>query len=82
MNCGIRIGELIDLRVKDITFEGCRKGKILVRNGKGNQSRKITLTDKITDKVEDYKRRNKLSSEALLFTNRDGKPYSDENSLN
>jgi integrase len=36
MNCGIRIGELIDLRVKDITFEGCSKGKILVRNGKGN----------------------------------------------
>ncbi len=36
MNSGLRIAELCDLRVKDITFGGKTNGKIIVRSGKGN----------------------------------------------
>jgi integrase len=51
---GPRIQELLDLQVKDITFEGKSKGKIYIRKGKRGLPGKTTMTDDVTDKVHEY----------------------------
>ncbi len=80
--CGLRVQELLDLQVKDITFKGKTKGKIFDRKGKGNKSRPTTLTEVMVAKVHDYVQGKKLKDEDRLFTNRLGKPYMSGCSLN
>jgi integrase len=49
---GLRIDELLSLRVKDLTFKGEAKGRIFVRDGKGGQPGEASFkTDEITDMV-------------------------------
>ena len=83
LGCGLRIQELLDLRVEDVVMKGKSMGKIFVRNGKGNKPRLTTLTTKaMVDKVVDYVCSKRMKTEDILFTNRWGKPYKSSHSLN
>ena len=64
---GLRIGELIKLKVKDITYEGDDdKGKIETI-GKGNKFRLTSLTNDVTDNISQFVNEKGLGSEDLLF---------------
>ena len=80
--CGVRVQELLDLQVKDITFKGLTKGKVFVRKGKGGKPGPTTLTKAMAEKVHDYVKAKKLKDEDLLFTNKCGRPYKSGFSLN
>lgn len=53
LQSGLRIGECAALTWQDITF-GERKGSVLVRAGKGNQSRQVPLNDSARQALADY----------------------------
>lgn len=48
---GVRIGEALDLKIKDINF---KDGFFLIQNGKGNKSRHVPLYPRIRDVLLDY----------------------------
>lgn len=50
---GVRVNELTSLRLDDVELSE-RKGKITVRNGKGNVSRTIPINNDARKAVEDY----------------------------
>ena len=51
-NSGLRISELINLQVKDVTFqEGNSKGKVFIKKRKRGKAGYITLLDDFTDKI-------------------------------
>ncbi len=79
-NSGLRIDELLNLQVENITFEGKSKGKIFVRKGKGNKERNTTVLDDFADEIHDYVK--DLSGKDFLFTTRSRKPYKSGQSLN
>lgn len=69
---GLRIGELIRLKVKDITYEGDDdKGKIKTI-GKGDKFRLTSLTNAVADKVSKYVNEKELGPEDLLFKTKSG----------
>jgi len=72
---GLRIQELLDLQVEDITFKGKAKGKIKVKKGKGGKSRNTLLIDSVADMIHDYVKEKNLKEKDLLFTTRSRKPY-------
>ncbi len=79
---GLRIGELIDLRVKDVTCKD-GKGQVFVRSGKGNKSRLVhVIHDEVTNRLQDYMIRSHLQPEAFLFLSHLGRPYKSGCSLN
>ena len=54
-NSGLRIKELINIQVKDITFkEGDSKGKVFIKKRKGGKSGYTTLLDDFTDKIHNH----------------------------
>jgi site-specific recombinase XerD len=50
LNCGIRLSELININVKDITFSDCKLNVI----GKGNKERTIYLNKACINAINDY----------------------------
>ena len=74
--CGVRISELLSLRVKDITFKGESKGRIFIKDSKGGQHEEASFkTNEITDQVYDYVKANGKEDNDYLFTNRSKEPY-------
>ena len=82
LGSGLRVKELITMKVKDITFTGPYKGKIETSSVKKGDPHATTMTDDLTDKVNSYCQANNLVSDDLLFTNRDRKPFTSGHSLN
>jgi site-specific recombinase XerD len=69
---GLRISELLSLKVNDIIFEGKTKGKICVRKGKGykpgDAPEYSSLLDNITDMVSHYVKLEKKEPGDYIFT--------------
>jgi integron integrase len=66
--CGLRVAEVLRLRVKDVDIAG---GKLEVREGKGDKSRVLTLPKSLRQPLEDHLGRVKALYEA---DRRDGVP--------
>lgn len=52
MYCGLRVGELVRLRVEDVDLK--RQGKITVSNSKGNKTREVPAPAKARKKLQEY----------------------------
>jgi integrase/recombinase XerC len=50
--CGLRVGEIVRLRVEDVELK--RQGKISVRNSKGNKTREVPAPAKARKKLQEY----------------------------
>lgn len=50
--CGLRVGELVRLRVEDVDLK--RQGKITVSNSKGNKTREVPAPAKARKKLQEY----------------------------
>ncbi len=61
---GVRVGELVKIKVKDIDFEG---GVLNVRGGKGKKDRIVVLGDKIINFLKEYIEKNNLVGDDYLF---------------
>ena len=68
---GLRIGELLRLRVKDIHSA---EGYLYIKDGKGKKDRHTALSDYLLDLLRDYYRKYKPAY--WLFEGRDGGQYS------
>lgn len=66
--CGLRVAEVLALRVKDVDVGG---GKLEVRGGKGDKNRVITLPNRLRDPIVEHLGRVKATYEA---DRRDGVP--------
>jgi len=53
LNTGLRVGELCDLRISDITL-GERKGSVLVRRGKGRKQRNVMLMNETRKELAEW----------------------------
>ena len=65
---GLRISEVLPLKVADFDFE---QKTIHVKAGKGNKDRITVLSSKLIPKIQDYIKQNNI--EQLLFVGRNGK---------
>ena len=54
-SCGLRISELINLRIKDIDT---KRMLIQIRNSKGNKDRQVQLTNQILSLIKKYYNKN------------------------
>lgn len=68
---GLRMNELLSLRIKDIDFQ---ENTILIRKGKGNKDRISVLADSMMPLIEQYKAENKPNY--WLIENGQRKKYS------
>ncbi len=67
LNTGLRVGELCDLRISDITL-GERKGSVLVRRGKGRKQRIVMLMkDTRKDLIEWLKLRPRVQTDCFFI---------------
>jgi len=67
LNTGLRVGELCDLRISDITL-GERKGSVLVRRGKGRKQRIVMLMNETRkDLAEWLKIRPRVQSDCFFI---------------
>jgi integrase/recombinase XerD len=64
--CGLRIGEVVRLRVADIDS---RRGVVVVRQGKGRKDRQVPLSPQLLAELRDYWRRHR--PQEWLFAKRD-----------
>jgi site-specific recombinase XerD len=64
--CGLRIGEVVRLRVADIDS---RRGVVVVRQGKGRKDRQVPLSPHLLAELRDYWRRHR--PQEWLFAKRD-----------
>lgn len=62
--CGLRIGELIDLKVQDVSFE---KQLLFIRKSKNNQRRNVPTTYVILRQLETYILQEELIQSAYFF---------------
>lgn len=66
--CGLRVSEVINLKVDDINFD---EGLIHIRLSKGRKDRFVRMPDSVKDDLKSYSR---LNNEKILFvSNRGGK---------
>jgi len=70
-SAGLRVGEVINLRLVDIRSEN---GYIYIKGGKGKKDRRTVLSDKLLDLLRMYFRKHKPSY--WLFEGQDGGQYS------
>jgi len=72
---GLRVGELINLKVSDLDFNE----KIgYIRQSKGNKDRKVIIPDSLYQELKDQAKAQKEAGEEYLFTGSNGK-LSDRN---
>lgn len=70
---GLRVSELISIRVKDLNLE---KGFGFVRNGKGGKDRMIVLASIVVEKVRNLIEMEKLQKDDFVFLNNKREQYS------
>lgn len=72
---GVRVGELISLKIKDMDF----KGKTVNVLGKGKKERLLPVTAQAIDSIENYlmKRPNGKESDSIIFCNLKGEPLTE-----
>ncbi len=66
---GLRVSELVSLNRDDVTMSE-RSGSVLVRNGKGNVSRKVPLSSEVRLHLRRYLEQRDDSERALFLSNR------------
>ncbi|MDP4039767.1 MAG: tyrosine-type recombinase/integrase [Candidatus Pacearchaeota archaeon] len=69
-SAGLRVSELINLKVKDFEFD---KDYGWVREGKGKKDRLFIIAKSLNQKVIDYISINKLEADSLLFQSYNGR---------
>tara|TARA_Y100000310_G_C20580646_1_gene762791 strand:- start:109 stop:951 length:843 start_codon:yes stop_codon:yes gene_type:complete len=67
---GMRLSELLNLRVKEIDFIN---NQGWVRGGKGNKDRPFILAHSLKQDLQSWIKENNLENDSLLFTGRKGK---------
>jgi len=72
---GLRVSELINLKINDLMLE---KNYGFIRHGKGNKDRIFIIAKICSEKVKNIIEIEKLNSEDYLFKSRLNKKYSDE----
>lgn len=70
-SCGLRIGETLDLKLKDIQSE---EGLIYIRGGKGNKDRRVPLSPRILEQLRQYYQ--SYQPKIFLFEGQHGGKYS------
>lgn len=70
---GMRISELLNLKVKDFEFD---KNYGWVRQGKGSKDRLFIIATKLKDELLNWINKNHLSNNSLLFSGQGGNQYS------
>ncbi|MBI2669499.1 tyrosine-type recombinase/integrase [Candidatus Woesearchaeota archaeon] len=70
---GMRVSELVNLRIKDFDFEG---NYGWIRQGKGGKDRLFILPLKLKEKIKEGIASQKLGSESWLFPGQSGSHYS------
>lgn len=63
-SAGLRVGELVNLRVKNLELE---KNYGWVRQGKGNKDRLFIIAEKLKDEIKEFIKNNNLNNEDWLF---------------
>lgn len=66
LNCGIRLSELVNINIKDITFSECKLNVI----GKGNKERTIYLNKACMNAIDDYIK-NARPKEGIKYDSKD-----------
>ncbi len=66
LNCGIRLSELVNINLKDITFSECKLNVI----GKGNKERTIYLNKACMNAIQDYIQ-NARPKEGIQYNSKD-----------
>lgn len=67
---GLRISEVLDLKVQDISYQNYM---ILVRNGKGGKQRSVVVNSKVINAIREYMKVRKTDVESdYLFCNKKG----------
>ena len=72
-SAGLRVSELINLKVKDLEI---KRGFGYVRNGKGGKDRIFVISGKLPPILQQIITNNQLSEEDYLFKSRRGGKYS------
>lgn len=62
---GLRVSELINLTLDDITISE-RKGTVLLRNGKGNKTRTVPLSQNVRESLTEYLKEQKPKHEVFV----------------
>ena len=72
---GVRVGELISLKIKDMDF----KGKTVNVLGKGKKERLLPVTSQAIDSIENYlmKRPTGKDKDSIIFCNLKGEPITE-----
>ena len=70
-SCGLRISELINLKIEDIDFD---RKQLKVRKGKGKKDRVVSLSTKIYGLMNDYL--NSYTPKVFMFNGQNGGRYS------
>ena len=71
-SAGLRVSEMLDMKVSDIDF---RNNYGFVRQGKGGKDRIFILSMKIKPKIQELITKEKLESNGLLFISNLGRKY-------
>lgn len=66
LNTGLRLGEVISLKLDDVEISE-RKGKVLVRRGKGNKERVVPLNAEAREAVSEWLKVRPASSSQVLW---------------
>lgn len=69
--CGLRVSELLSLRLEDLWLE---EGLLFIRNSKGNKDRRVKLSAKLKEVIQQYLKA--YAPETLLFEGQNGGQYS------
>jgi len=72
-SAGLRVSEMLDMKISDINFDN---NFGFVRQGKGGKDRMFILSEKIKPKILGLIEREKLANDGLLFISNLGKGYS------
>lgn len=70
---GLRVSELIDMKIKDLELD---KNYGYVRNGKGGKDRLVTLSKIVKEKIKNLIEMENLNEENFLFQSNRNKKYS------
>ena len=70
---GLRLSEVINLKVKDIEFS---QKSLWVRDGKGGKDRMTILPQFLTTELEEYTKKSGRGKDDFIFVNKQGNPYS------
>lgn len=67
---GLRISEVLDLKIQDISFQTYM---IMVRNGKGGKQRSVVVNSRVINTIREYLKTRYETGSDYLFCNKKGK---------